>query len=194
MDSTQVGFWDERYRAGRMPWDLMGAPPVLAAYLRRSPGPGTALVPGCGSAYEIRTFHEAGWEALAIDFAPAAVDRARTLLGPLGKCVRLADFFTDEFGGPFDLMYERTFLCSLPPALWPDYARRAARLLKPGGRLAGIFFHGDEPEPPPFPLDQETARRLFDPLFTLESDEPAPEADSLPIFGGRERWQVWRRR
>ena len=140
MDSTEIGFWDDRYRANRTPWDLKGAPSLLRSYLLRNPGPAAALVPGCGSGYEVRAFDEAGWTALAVDFAPAAVERAKTVLGPLGGCVRLADFFSDDFGGPFDLVYERTFLCSLPPALWPGYARRVAQLLKPGGSLVGIFF------------------------------------------------------
>lgn len=45
-----------------------------------------------------------------------------------------------------DGIYERTFLCSLPPECWPDYAARMARLLRPGGVLAGIFYYGTDPD------------------------------------------------
>ena len=193
MDCTRPEYWDVRYRAHRIPWDLHGVPPALAGYLRRTAKPGAALLPGCGSAYEIKAFCDLGWTALAIDFSPAAVERARSFLGPLAATVRLADFFTDELGGPFDLIYERTFLCSLPPARWPDYSRRMAQLLKPGGLLAGIFAYGEEPEPPPFPITAPAARELFGGAFRLIEDEPIPDEDSLPLFAGMERWQVWLR-
>jgi len=193
MDCTRPEFWEVRYRASRIPWDLHGVPPALIGYLKRAAGSGTVLVPGCGSAYEVRTFSEFGWTVLAIDFSPSAVGRARAILGPLAGAVRLADFFADDLGGPFDLVYERTFLCSLPPARWPDYGRRMAQLLKPGGRLAGIFAYGEEKEGPPFPMTDAAARDLFQGSFRLAEDEPVPASDSLPLFAGMERWQVWLR-
>lgn len=196
MESARPEFWEERYRAGRLPWDAGGVPPALAAFLRRQ-GSGAArrvLIPGCGSGYEVSAFLAAGWDTCAIDFAPAAVERARAMLGAAGACVRQADFFTDAVGSDFDLLYERTFLCSLPPSCWDDYARRAAALLRPGGVLAGIFFHGYEPEPPPFPLTPATAVSLFGEAFELIEDEVIPAAESRPLYAGGERWQVWRRR
>lgn len=195
MESARPEFWEQRYRAGRLPWDAGGVPPALAAFLERlGPGARQVLVPGCGSGYEVKAFLTAGGRVCAIDFAPAAVERARTVLGAAGTCVRQADFFTGDIGADYDLIYERTFLCSLPPSCWADYARRVAALLRPGGVLAGIFFHGHEPEPPPYPLSAGTAAGLFDAAFELVEDEAIPAANSLPLYAGGERWQVWRRR
>jgi len=193
MDSSHPDFWDARYRAGRMPWDAQGVPSSLIDFLRRQPKPGRALIPGCGFAYEVRSLHEAGWDVTAIDFSPAAVSRASLLLEELSGRVRIADFFRDELPGDFDLIYERTFLCSLPLSLWPDYAERTATLLRPGGVLAGIFFYGDDPEPPPHPLTPATAERLLGHHFRLIEDRPIPADQTLPVYGGAERWQVWQR-
>lgn len=194
MDCTQPDFWEERYRANRMPWDLHGVPAALIQFLRETSEKGRVLVPGCGSGYEALAFHECGWAPLAVDFSPAAVERARGVLGAQASAVRLADFFTDDLGETFDLVYERTFLCSLPPERWPDYARRMAEVVKPGGWLVGIFAYGEEPEPPPFPLTPATADSLFDATFELIEDRAVPAEHSLPLFAGKERWQVWRRK
>lgn len=192
MDSTTPDFWEQRYLAGRTPWDLQGVPRALIDYLRRTSGTGSVLIPGCGSGYEVKAFHDHGWRPLAIDFAPAAVQRAKDLLGPsLAPCVREADFFTGSLDGPYDLVYERTFLCSLPPANWPDYAARIAQLLRPGGVFAGLFYHGTDPEGPPFPIRPAEARALFA-AFELVEDQAIPADQSLPLFAGHERWQTWR--
>lgn len=193
MDSTDVDFWEHRYRANRTPWDQHGVPPALQAFLQRTPARGRVLLPGCGSGYEVRAFHEAGWQPLAIDYSPAALEHARAHLGPLSSTLRLADFFADDLGGPFDWIYERTFLCSMPPAHWPHYVRRMAELLRPGGNLFGIFAHGHEPEPPPYLLGPGEAETLLGPVFRLTDDRPIPAAESLPIFADKERWQIWTR-
>lgn len=152
------------------------------------------MVPGCGQDYRsINAFHRAGHQVTAIDFSPIAVDAATKALPDLADHIVLGNFFTCHFkGAPFDLIYERTFLCSLPPSLWKDYSARAAQLLRPHGLLAGFFFYGEEADPPPFPLSEGEAARIFGDRFDLINSEPV--TDSLSIFAGRERWQEWRLR
>lgn len=193
MDCTEPDFWEQRYLAGRIPWDQQGVPLALVEYLRSARAAGSVLLPGCGSGYEVKAFQEFGWRPLAIDFSPAALKRARQVLGVLAPSLQLADFFVDDFGSGFDLIYERTFLCSLPPDRWADYAARMAGLLRPGGVLAGIFYHGTDPDGPPFPLDPSRAKQLFA-QFDLVTDRAIPPEQSLPLFSGYERWQEWRLR
>ena len=50
-----------------MPWDAGGVPRELAKYLAGAAGGGRVLIPGCGAAYEVAAFHEAGYEVIAID-------------------------------------------------------------------------------------------------------------------------------
>ena len=192
-DSTQRDFWNSRYAAGKTPWDLGEAPSALRAFLARTASPGRVLIPGCGSGYEVQAFHRARFDVTAIDFSAVALERAGQILGPLQKCIIAGDFFVHDFSDQsFDLIYERTFLCSLPPARWPAYAKRMAELLESGNVLAGIFLYGEEPEPPPYPLTEIQAHELFADDFELVRSEPV--SDSLPLFEGKERWQEWRRK
>lgn len=193
---VQPAFWDQRYQSGRTPWDMQGTPPALARYLARHPGRGErVLIPGCGSGHEIVAFAAAGYAVTAIDFSPPAAARARASAGPrLAETVVEGDFFTYDFpAAPFDLIYERTFLCALPPALWPKVVARTAALLKPGGALAGIYYFGEKEDGPPFGLAPEEPAGLFAPGFVLVADQPIPAAESLPIFAGKERWQERRK-
>ena len=190
---SDIEFWDSRYREGRTPWDQGGAPDALTRWLAAGPAPGHVLIPGCGFGYEVQAFHAAGWEVTAIDYSPSAVARAREALGELADKVLLADFFEIDFGQrKFDVVYERTFLCALPPRMWPAYARRISELLADDGKLVGTFFYGVNDDPPPHPLTPVAADALLGPQLRLVSDEPV--TDSLPIFGGKERWQVWEKK
>jgi SAM-dependent methyltransferase len=193
LDCTEPEFWSIRYASGRTPWDFGGVPGALKSFFARSAAPGSVLIPGCGAGYEVQAFHAAGFDVTAIDFSPAAFDQAKTVLGGLAEKVILGDFFTHPFGSrPFDLIYERTFLCSMPPTRWPDYANRMADLVMPGGRLVGVFLYGPlSSSGPPYPITDNQSQELFQKNFQLVRSEPM--TDSLPLFSGMERWQEWQR-
>ena len=191
-DAAQPEFWEKRFRDNFTPWDAGRVPAALEQFLRTEPREQRVLIPGCGSGYEVRAFAEAGFETLAIDFAPAAVERAQRTIGPLAHLVRLLDFFEFDFGRPFDLVYERAFLCALPRRIWPRYAPRVAELLRPGGRLAGFFFFDEGERGPPFGLKAAELETLLGEHFDRIADFAV--GDSIPIFTGKERWQVWVRR
>ena len=194
-DSSKPEFWSTRYAAGEMPWDMRGVPKALTAFLalNKPRRRGRVLIPGCGSGYEIAAYDAAGYDVTAIDFSPAAVKRARRIVGRLASRIVLADFFTHDFGRPFDLIYERTFLCALPPARRPDYARRISALLVSGGRLVGTFFIGRRRGAgPPCPITEAGLARLLGGRFRQVSSRRV--SDSLPVFGEGERWQEWRRK
>jgi hypothetical protein len=192
-DSSKTVFWTKRWEAGKTPWDLGGVPPALAKYLERTHTATTALIPGCGSGYEVRAFHQVGYDVQALDFSAPAVAHAREVLGPLGERVIHGNFFKHDFAGKqFGLIYERGFLCSLPTERWPDYAARMASLISTGGRLVGLFLYGHEPEPPPYPLTPEIAAGLFGKKFRLIIDEQQVEK-SVAVYQGMEHWQEWER-
>jgi SAM-dependent methyltransferase len=190
-DPSSPEFWSERFERHFTPWDRGGVPADLRRFVAQSQQRYTTLIPGCGAGYEVAFLSEAGWEVTAIDFSPAAVAAARANLGKWAGRVVQADFFDFEPDRPLDLVYERAFLCALPRVKWPEIAQRWARLLPPGGLLAGFFFLGETPKGPPFGIDEAELDRLLGGAFEKVNDEPA--ADSIPVFAGRERWQVWRR-
>ena len=192
-DAPTIGpeFFDVRYAAGRMPWDFGGVPKSLKVFLDTHRESGRVLIPGSGSGYEIEAFSSSGWDVIGIDFSKVAIGRARSLLGPLADKVYEGDFFTYPLReGSFDIIYERTFLCTLPPDFWPRYAQRIAKLVAPAGSLCGFFFLGPEDEPPPWPISQYQLDKLLGSSF--EKIEDKEVEDSLPLYAGKERWQIWR--
>lgn len=191
-DPAGPQFWDLRYDARFSPWDAGKVPAQLRAFVAASPASRRVLVPGCGSAWEVRFLAESGWDVLGIDFSHAALATAAPVLGPFADRIRHADFFAPVAGEPFAMVYERAFLCALPRRIWAAWARRVAESVETGGTLGGFFFFDAGERGPPFPLhSQHELSSLLAPSFVLEEDEAVP--DSIPVFAGRERWQVWRR-
>ena len=191
-DSSKPDFWESRYRDNLIPWDAGKVPAALQEYARNLPPGARVLIPGCGSAYEAAFLSDKGFDVLAIDFSPAAVEAARKNLADFGAIVRLADFFEFDYGKAYDVIYERAFLCALPPRMWPQFAPRTAHLLRPGGELAGFFFFQTTARGPPFGTSPDALHALLDSGFELVEDKAV--TDSIPVFQGAERWQVWRRR
>ena len=184
-------FWSKRFGEGVTPWDAGKTPAALADFAARQPAPLNTLIPGCGSAWEAAHLAGLGWPVTALDFSPAAVDKARTVLGAAAVDIVCADFFSFSPRRPYQLIYERAFLCALPRKLWADWGRRVAGLLPPGGLLAGYFFVCDQTKGPPFGILPEQLDGLLGDNFVRVEDTAVD--DSIPVFSGRERWQVWRR-
>ena len=138
-DAAQPEFWDRRFREDFTPWDACGVPAALEQFLRTEPRGQRALIPGCGSGYEVSAFAQAGFDVLAVDFAEAAIERARRTLGPLSDRVRLADFFESDFEAPFDIVYERAFLCALPGASGLAMGRGSPSSCVPEGGWPDFF-------------------------------------------------------
>ncbi|WP_373990231.1 methyltransferase domain-containing protein [Duganella sp. BuS-21] len=190
-DPLSPAFWDERFQRHFTPWDQGGVPQALRDFAAAS-GPLTTLIPGCGAAYELAWLAGLGWDASAIDFSPAAVAQARAAAGAHAARVVEADFFAWQPAAPLQLIYERAFLCAMPRAMWPQVAARWAQLLAPGALLAGYFFFDDASKGPPFGIARVQLDALLQADFECIVDQ-AP-SDSIPIFAGKERWMIWRRR
>ena len=192
-DSAEPDFWDSRYRQGVTPWDAGRVPPRLEQWLATLPPGQRVLVPGCGSGYEVKRFAERGDDVVGIDFSDAALEAARLTLGRLAHLVSKADFFAFS-ARAFDVVYERTFMCALPPRERQRWAQRVAERVRAGGLLAGFFFLADKHRGPPFGIAARDLHALLDPAFTLIEDEALPPEQSVPVLAGHERWQVWKRR
>ena len=185
-------FWCKRFSAGVTPWDAGKVPDQLVEFVRHHPAPAAVLIPGCGSAWEAGFLAQQGWPVTALDFSPQAVARAGEVLHGLAVDLVCDDFFTFEPRRPHPIIYERAFLCALPRKLWDDWGLRVAGLLPRGGVLVGFFFVCDQLKGPPFGILPDQLQALLAPNFDCVTDVPA--SDSIPVFAGRERWQVWRRR
>ncbi len=191
-DPAQPGFWSERFERQFTPWERPGVPLQLQKFVEAASAPLVTLIPGCGSGRDVAFLADAGWDVCAIDFSEAAVTAARARLGEQAERVVQADFFAFTPPQPVRLVYEQAFICALPRTMWPDVIDRYATLLPAGGLLAGFFFFDPSPKGPPFGADPVQLEALLSPHFIRIEDEPA--VDSIAVFAGRERWQVWQRR
>ncbi|HEY8027245.1 MAG TPA: methyltransferase [Burkholderiaceae bacterium] len=191
-DPAAPDFWNERFEQAFTPWDRAGVPMALRSFVAARAEPMSVLIPGCGVGYEVNFLADAGWDVTAIDFSPVAVATARAALGRWADRVVEGDFFAFNPLFKPQLIYERAFLCALPPAMGERIVERWAELLAPGGLLAGFFFIDESAKGPPFGITVERLKTLLEREFVCLED--APVDDSIPVFAGRERWQVWRRK
>jgi len=192
-DSAVPAFWNQRYACGETPWTLHAIPATLRSFVKRTRARGRVLIPGCGTDHEVLRFlQSAGFEVTAIDFSAVAVTQINEALGNFDGKIIHGNFFKFDFPNRFDVIYERTFLCALHPRRWPQYAKRTAQLLRPRGKLVGVFFYGTEPDPPPYPLSKTGAAEIFGKYFRLIRDVKV--SDSVAMFAAMERWQEWQLR
>ncbi len=154
--------WQNQYLTGQTPWDRGAPAPALLHYLATHPAPGRVLVPGCGTGQDVMALAQAGaTSVVGLDLAPLAVARAQHFLAAEPRAaVHLGDLFTDchiaPWANSFDLIWEHTCYCAIPPTRRGEYVDAIAAALKPGGHLLGVFFinpwdEGEDPtQGPPF--------------------------------------------
>ncbi|WP_169988989.1 cyclopropane-fatty-acyl-phospholipid synthase family protein [Microbispora sp. H10836] len=145
---------EEYYRAGKPPWDTGVTPPELVALVEgRGEGegdgvlpPGRALELGCGTGTNAVYLARHGWEVVAVDLVERAVEQAREKADAAGVAVRLLHGDAtrlDELDtpGPFDLFFDLSCYCGIPPHRRDAYAAGLTRRAAPGARLL-MFGYG----------------------------------------------------
>lgn len=193
-DSSKADFWNVRYQNNVTPWDCAGLPPDFDGHAGRclqGKPQAKVLIPGCGTAYELAWLRRQGVAATAFDFSAEAVSRARAAFPACAGSILEADFFGPAIDGQWDWVYERAFLCALPPALAARYAERMASLIPSGGLLGGYFFLREQVKGPPFGTSLSNLQQALQPYFMLE--EQLAVSGSLPVFAPDEFWLSWRR-
>jgi hypothetical protein len=162
--------------------DTLGAAAVAGDSKTRK----RALVPGCGRGYDVLLFSSHGYDAYGLDASQTAIDYCKALaqeqgddnskypvkdeqLGRGEQKFVYADFFKDDFlaqtnGGKFDVIYDYTFLCALPPDMRPRWSKRMSELLAFNGHLICLEFPLTKPPTsggPPHGLSSELYVELF---------------------------------
>ena len=184
--------WDQAYQENFTPWDKGQPSPPLVAFLGRYELRGRVLVPGCGVGHDVAFLVSRGVDAHGLDIAPTAIERAKARYPELAERFVLGDLF--EFQDAFDAVVEHTCLCALPPEWREKYREAVASLLKPGGRLIGVFFINPEMDEgesgPPFGISVAELKVLMAPRFEL-IESYVPEA-AYPGREGREMVGVFK--
>lgn len=191
--------WQKLYEASVKPWDQGCTAPALEKVIAEEELPdGLAIVPGCGLGYDIKALATEKRRVVGVEIAPLAVEQALPVIKNTPNAeILLHDFFTVEFDGQVDLLYDYTFLCALPPSMRKDWAAKLAKLLKIGGVVITLMFPLSEdpslfPNGPPFLLSLDIYKELLEPhgfeLYKLDRNPP-----SFPKRQGHEHIGLWRR-
>ncbi|GAA5477400.1 methyltransferase domain-containing protein [Haloferula helveola] len=187
--------WDARWREGETPWDKGEPAPPLLECLDGPDGEFLAgarvLVPGCGSGHDVRALARAGATVTGLDLSPTALEVAQSFPEVGGETYLPGDFL-EWHSECFDAVWEHTCFCAIDPADRGRYAAAASRLIRPAGRLVGVFYltpwdPDEEPDGPPHASDRDEIVRHFSPWFSLIR-EKVPER-AYPGREGRE-WLV----
>lgn len=174
------------YRDGRPPWDSGVTPPELVALVegRRALPPGRALELGCGTGTNAVYLAGHGWDVTGVDLIDRAVEQARTKAAAAGRDIRLLcgdATRLDELGvpGPFDLFFDLSCYCGIPPHRRDAYAAGLTHRAAPNARLL-MFGYG--PEAFDDPISGVTADELRARFTGWEPVDTTPGTNPVPTF------------
>ncbi|GAB4380611.1 MAG: methyltransferase domain-containing protein [Elainellaceae cyanobacterium] len=160
-------FWEGRYQEGTARWDLGQPAPVFVSLLNSpdAPQPGRMAVLGSGRGHDALLFAEHGFEVVGFDFAPSAIEAARTNAQQRGLSAEFLqrDIFglDAEFAQQFDYVLEHTCYCAIAPEQRTDYVKLVRAILRPQGELIGLFWAHSRPGGPPFGTTPDAIRQRF---------------------------------
>jgi methyl halide transferase len=179
-------YWSFNYQNGSTGWDIGYPSPPLYQYLcQLDTKTLSILVPGAGNAHEIAAAWGLGFSNIhLLDFSEYPIRNffIKNNNFPASQVFH-QDFFDHQ--GTYDLILEQTFFCALDPKFRPEYAKKMAELLNPGGRLVGVLFDREFSfEGPPFGGNSSEYRTYFEPYFEFEKFEPC--YNSIPQRMGSE--------
>lgn len=132
---TAQALYNLGYRFFRMPWELGPRPELVELVRDGRLGPGRAVDLGCGTGANAIFLAQHGFEVTGIDFAPAALVKARAAASEAGVSVRLVqDDLTAlrQDPGTFDLLVDYGTLDDLSPARRDRYLDNVVPLAAPG--------------------------------------------------------------
>ena len=170
VDSAAPAFWNQRFVSGETPWLLHKIPDTLRSFLKRRPTQKRILIPGCGTDHGvIKAFADAGFEITAIDFSPVALAETKKALGTFDGKIMHADFFKSDFGRRFDLVYERTFFCTMASAEMAAVCQTRCRITAAGRKTYRHLFLRDRTRASALSDQHDASKRTFGRIFSPDS-------------------------
>lgn len=163
--------WDLAYREGLPQWEMGCPAPELVRFLEKGLLPRASVLElGCGTGADAVVMAQRRLDVTAVDFAPTAIERARTRAqrASVNVCFVLDDVFRfAHHVQTFDLVYDCAFyqyvrqweLSRLLDLLW--------RVTKPGSYYLCITYRNDENLPTIPPVSEDSIRWELGRLFEL---------------------------
>jgi len=180
-------YWNNRYLKKEFSWDVGEVSTPLKKYFDQLTSKEIIiLIPGAGNAYEAEYLFDKGFKNVYVcEISEVAIRNF------LERCKRFdpghvlkSDFFELQ-NIKFDLVIEQTFFCALEPSLRQQYFEKMCEILKPGGKLIGLFFDDAlNNDKPPFGGDKAEYLSYIKPPFKIKTFETA--YNSIKPRAGRE--------
>ncbi len=154
--SQQSDYWTQRYEDKMTGWDIGYPSTPIKEYVDQLEDKSIdILIPGAGNGYEAEYLYNQGFvntHILDISRIPLKEFESRMTDFPKDQLI-CENFFSHH--GQYDLIIEQTFFCSFPPHRENriNYAYKMHKLLKPKGRLVGLWFD--------MPLTGDLTKRPF---------------------------------
>lgn len=137
-------YWSNRYQKNKTGWNIGYPSTPLKEYIDQMLDKDIhILIPGSGKAYEAEYLFQNGFPnvyVLDVSHLPLVAFKKRQTSFPDDQLLQ-KDFFT--LNQEFDLIIEQTFFCSFEPTQEnrSHYAKKMNSLLKPNGKLVGLWFN-----------------------------------------------------
>ncbi len=162
-------YWTLRYETVNTGWDTGSITTPLKVYFDQITDKSLKiLIPGCGNGYEAEYLHQKGFDVTVVDISDMPLNNLKKRSPSFNNNSLIqANFF--DFNGLYDLIIEQTFFSALNPSLRTAYAEKMHSLLKPKGKLVGLFFNIDlYKNHPPFGGNIEEYTPIFEPYFDFK--------------------------
>lgn len=192
-DTETKYYWTNRYSKAKTGWDIGYPSTPLKTYFDQLENKDLRiLIPGAGNAYEAEYLFNNGFKnvfVMDISETPLQQFKIRNPKFPLTQLIH-QDFFSHN--GTYDLIIEQTFFCSFPPlqASRISYVNKMYNLLKPKGKLVGLWFNiplTEDLEKRPFGGNKELYISYFKTHFSIKTLENCynsiPERQDKELFG-----------
>ena len=131
-----------------IPWNIQTPPLILTNLVENEIIKPCSIVDlGCGAGNYILYFAKNGFKATGIDISVAAIQIAQksALEKDINCTFIVANIMDFEVSTPFDFAYDWELLHHIFPEDRPQYIRKVAHLLKPGGHYLSVCFSKESP-------------------------------------------------
>ncbi|CAM0141100.1 unnamed protein product [Umbelopsis sp. WA50703] len=194
--------WEKRWQDQDTPWDHGESSQALVELLKEKanliPTDGNVLVPGCGRGYDVFLLASPERKVVGLDLSETCIQQCLELQQQKQLSDTQISFICDDFfkfnmpAGKFNLIFDYTFFCALPPVLRPQWGQRMAEILATGGVLICLIFPLTEHEGgPPFAVTVDAYREALEPAFeNLYLADCKGHASRV----GKEKISIWKRK
>jgi SAM-dependent methyltransferase len=180
-----IGEFDARYQGGTAPWDIDRPQPALAAVADQFSG--RFIDVGCGTGEHALLAAQRGLEAVGLDAAPTAIERAKakardrglTAGFVVGDALNLA-----ALGEQFDTVVDSGLFHVFDDSDREQYVGSLSDAVRPAGHVFLLCFSDRQPgDWGPRRITQDELRASFADGWRVESIEPAEMSVTIMAEG-----------